>query len=157
MNSQPSRVGATPKAKSEINLHEIDIENLAGSGLLDVDLVREIKSVYMDMVPVNPSDVIVVAAGPQNRRAVYEGWGGAQYVWRAGRDGADIAIAQHFLTISDHARFSHLYLATGDGGLAPLAAKAQKMGLEPTIVTGSGFRSWKLNQYDYISLLDGGC
>jgi hypothetical protein len=134
------------------NLHEIDIENLAGTGYLNVEIVREVKSRYLQSVPVKMGDVVLVAAGPQNKEAVFEGWGRAIYQFRKGKDGADDLLINFVNAIENLSMFSHLYLASGDGKLLEAADKASSHGVESTIVTFVGSKSWKLNKFRSINL-----
>ena len=156
MEQPLDRVIAAIAKSQKIRIHEIDIENLVGNGLVNVYDVRRIHDMYMSTVPVGGSDIVIVAAGPQNKQAVYEGWGNAVYQWRKGKDGADNALADFFFGISSLEKVSHLYLASGDGGLAPVASEAARQGLVTTIVTTNGVRSWKLNVFDSITLTEKG-
>lgn len=137
---------------SDIQLHEVDIENLAGSGLLNAAIVRSIRDRYLQTVPGAANALILVAAGVNNREAVYNGWPGAIYVFRRGANGADLALIDVFDDITDYGRFNHVYLASGDGGLAVLANKAKQLGIGLTVVTQRGGKSWRLNGFPSIHL-----
>lgn len=134
------------------NLHEIDIENLAGTGFLDVETVREVKNRYLKSVPVKKGDIVLVAAGPQNKEAVFEGWGRAIYQFRKGKDGADDLLIDFVNGIENLSVFSHLYIASGDGKLLEAADKARSQGIDSTVVTLAGSKSWKMNKFRSINL-----
>ena len=136
----------------DIELHEVDIENLAGTGMLTKDAVSRIHDEYMLSVPGAASALILVAAGEHNRAAVYNGWRGAIYVFRRGANGADLALIDAFEGIASYEQFDHIYLASGDGGLALLANKAKQLGIGLTVVTQRGGKSWRLNGFPSIHL-----
>ena len=133
-------------------IHITDIENLAGSGWLDVETVSTIHDIYFENVPVKPGDLVVVAAGPHNRRAVYEGWPEAAYQFRKGKSGADLVMAEFFENIQDVEIFSHVFLASGDSDLAPVTSKAAAHGIDVTVVTMNGKKSFALNAFPEIRL-----
>jgi hypothetical protein len=136
-------------------LHEIDIENLAGAGLLSTEVVRKVKALYENAVGVEANDLVVVAAGPQNKGAVFEGWGQAVYKFRKGKDGADDALVSLVDQISDLTMFGHIFIGSGDSKLAQVAEKAKSQGVGATVVTYNGQKSWMLADYAGIQLARG--
>jgi hypothetical protein len=146
------RVIAAIAQGTNLRIHEIDIENLVGNGILNVESVRSVRNKYESAIHLSSRDIVVVAAGPQNKRAVYEGWGNAIYQWRKGKDGADNAMLDFFQGFKNIDVFSHIFIASGDGGLAPIAKEATSHGIDTTIVTMTGQKSWKLNAYESINL-----
>jgi hypothetical protein len=53
-------------------LHEIDIENMVGSGKPTKEAVQTFRHTYTAAVDSLKDDLIIIAAGPQNREAVFE-------------------------------------------------------------------------------------
>lgn len=137
-------------------LHEIDIENLAGAGLLTTEVVKEVKALYESFVGVGANDLVIVAAGPHNKAAVFEGWGQAVYKFRKGKDGADDALISLVDQISDLRMFEHIFIGSGDSKLAQVAEKAKSQGVGATVVTYNGQKSWMLADYAGIQLASKG-
>ncbi len=133
-------------------LHLVDVENLAGTGHLTKEIVRLTRRSYESACAINHGDLVVIAAGPQNRQAVIQGWGNAVYKWQKGKDGADQAILGLFTSIRDLNRYPRVFLATGDGGLAPIAEIASASGLDVTVVTRATACSYKYNKYKTVTL-----
>lgn len=142
-------------ANPECNqIHFVDIENLAGTGLLDTDKVRAVCNNYLDCVPCGNHDLFLVAAGPQNKSAIFEGWSklGSFYQFRKGKDGADNALLTIFQSIENLTQFKKLVLATGDGGLLPIMEVAQAAGVSVTLVTGKGKTNFALRKFPALKL-----
>jgi hypothetical protein len=139
-----------------LRLHEIDIENLAGAGVLSTEMVRDVKKLYERVVGVGSNDVVVVAAGPHNKGAVFEGWGQALYKFKKGKDGADDALVSIVDQISDLSIFDHIFIGSGDSKLVQVAEKAKLHGVGATVVTYNGKRSRMLSGYDSIQLVSKG-
>ncbi len=133
-------------------IHIADIENLAGTGWLSTQLVSQVHDLYFESVDVAAGDLVIIAAGPQNRQAVYQGWHNAAYQFRKGESGADLALVDTVAAIENLQMFSHIFLASGDGDMAPVATRAVELGIGLTVVTHRGQKSWKLNPFASISL-----
>lgn len=142
--------------QSTAGLHLVDVENLAGTGHLTKEIVGQTRRSYEDSCTIDHRDLVVVAAGPQNRQAVIQGWGNAVYKWQKGKDGADHAILGLFTSIRDLSRYTRIFLATGDGGLAPIAEIARALGIDVTVVTRAEACSFKYNQYNTVTLKEVG-
>lgn len=141
-------------AEPSANLHVIDIENLAGTGLVTEPMATDIGRKYADKIGAGASDVFLIAAGPQNKEALFNGWriGRPVFQFRKGKDGADQALLSLFEQIEHPEKFSHIYLASGDGGLAPIAERSTRLGIDLTVVTGKGSTSWKYGRFDNIRM-----
>ena len=140
-----------------VNLHIVDIENLAGTGWLTTPKVKEIGESYVQGTRAEMRDLFILAAGPQNKHALFDGWhqGHPIFQFRKGKDGADQALVSLFGQIEHPEKFNHIYLATGDAGLLPIAEKTAQVGVRFTVVTGVGARSWKYAAYENISIAKG--
>lgn len=139
---------------SKRSLHLIDIENLAGSGLLTKNQVLNVSTEYSRQTHCQRKDLFVVAAGPQNRAAVFQGWNFGVPVcsFRKGKDGADLALVGLFESIEHPEAFEHIYLATGDAGLFSIAEKSRALGVELTLVSGRGSKSRRYNSLTTVTL-----
>jgi hypothetical protein len=138
--------------QSTAGLHLVDVENLAGTGHLTKEIVRRTRKSYENACAINYGDLVVIAAGPQNRQAVIQGWGNAVYKWQKGKDGADQAILGLFTSIKELERYQRIFLATGDGGLVSIAEIANASGLEVTVVTREKACSYKYNKYKTVTV-----
>jgi hypothetical protein len=138
-----------------LRLHEIDIENLVGTGKPTREQVQAIRKRYRSLVPELDRDLVVLAAGPQNRYAVIEGWPGAIYIFKKGADGADEALVDFYNQIEDKSIFTDLFIASGDNKFASVCTAASRDGIRTTVVLGAGKKSWKLRASNSISLLSG--
>ena len=153
MNSKLDKLIAVGTAAEHPSIHFVDIENLCGCGKVNKAQVMQARLKYEKAVSPRFGDVICVAAGPQNRRAVYEGWGKAIYVWRKGPDGADNALLDTFHNIERVSKFSHVIIGSGDGGLTPIAAESRALGITVTVVVRSQRGcSNRLRQFAVVNL-----
>lgn len=126
-------------------LHEIDIENLVGNGKPTRKQVQAVKENYGLAVQGLENDLVILAAGPQNRIAVMQGWPGAIYMFRKGKDGADAALVDFFNQIEDKTIFTDLFVASGDNRFSTIIHSATQKGIKTTLVIGTGEKSSRLN------------
>jgi uncharacterized LabA/DUF88 family protein len=63
------------------------------------------------------------------------GWPNARYLVRSGKDGADIRLAEVMVDERIADRFDHVYIASGDGGLAPFVASLGAHGVRTVAVS----------------------
>jgi hypothetical protein len=135
-------------------LHIIDIENLAGTGMLDMQSVRAVCVEYMKSINCSIHDVFLIAAGPQNRVSAFDGWylGQRIFKFQKGTDGADEALKLMFQQIGNLSSFERVYLGSGDHGLASIAKKSKELGVAVTVVTGYGALSKQLRKYEHIQM-----
>jgi hypothetical protein len=150
-NETMDKLIATMAKIEHPQIHLVDIENLIGSGRFNTWQVRKAKHLYEKMVHPLASDIVIIAAGPQNKRAIYEGWGHALYCWRKGKDGADQALLSFFGHLEKPRTFSAVYLGSGDGGLAPIAHVTTQLGVPFTVVARGSNCSWKLKKFNVIN------
>lgn len=134
-------------------VHLIDIENLCGYGIPTVNDIRRAREIYEEEVGIQEEDLVLIAAGTQNKAAVRAAWPTASHIFRPGANGADIAIAQ-FICESRalNSRFSRAFLGSGDGGLAPYVGHLSAKGLDTIIVSRPSALSWKMSSFDLIEI-----
>jgi hypothetical protein len=138
-------------------LHLVDLENLSGSGTLEADGVGQVCADYITETGARPTDAFLIAAGPQNRQAAFDGWrfGNPVFKFQKGKDGADQALLAMFGQFQALENFNHFFLATGDAGLASIAEKVVQKGVPFTLVTGRGRRSSRYKGYPSIQITKG--
>jgi hypothetical protein len=134
-------------------VHLIDIENLCGFGIPSAADISRAREIYEDEVGIQDGDLVLVAAGTQNKAAVRSAWPTATHIFRPGANGADIAIAQ-FICESETLtnRFGRAFLGSGDGGLAPYVNHLNARGLDTIVVSRPSALSWKMNAFDHIAI-----
>lgn len=139
---------------NDVCLHFIDVENIAGSGLLTVEGVKSLCTRYVLQSHAKPSDLFFVAAGPQNATAVREGWKAGQtfYQFRKGKDGADLALVNFYQNIEHVEAYKGIFVASGDHSLEPIAQGSARRGVPVTVVTGKGGLSRVFEGYDHLSV-----
>lgn len=135
-------------------IHLLDVENLVGSGILTEYQVHELCDDYVRCTNCEADDLFLLAAGPQNRSAAVNGWsfGYSLYKFKKGKDGADQALVYLFEQIENPEKYSQIYLATGDGGLASIAETVNRLGIDLTVVSGKGKVSSEYRGYKHIKL-----
>lgn len=97
-------------------IHLIDIENLCGQPVVTVERAREARAAYENRITIGEHDLIVVASSRMSAFAAYAVWPEARRLWRDGKDGADICLAQVITFEGLPERFNRVVLASGDGG-----------------------------------------
>jgi len=114
-------------------LHLVDVENLCGSGLLTVELVRAARAMYLSQAFVGVDDVIVVGAGALNKQVLAFGWPGARMVVRSGPDGADLALCEEIECSRYCETYSEVVVGSGDHIFAEPIGVLTGKGLKVTV------------------------
>ena len=128
--------------KRSLNL--IDIESMVGSGNICEDQVARIRSRYQQVVRPGQLDQFYVTSSHHNMAATCFGWPQSERKFKSGKDGADILLAQRMLESDIKDKFSHVYLATNDGGLADFVTNLMNSGVKVTLVGTHGRMSYRL-------------
>jgi hypothetical protein len=136
------------------NIHFLDLENLLGTGLFHELDVQKIRSEYVSKVGAKADDLYFIAAGPQNRGSVVNGWswGNSFFQFPKGKDGADMALVAVFEAIQEPECFRNIYVGSGDFLLSQITKKATLRNIPVTVVTGKGAQSKSLKAYKTIQL-----
>lgn len=144
------RSRSMPREFRDRALHLVDIENLTGMRLPDPPAVHRERVALTGAVPFGAGDLVVVGSSHAAALASFEGWGpstdgwgGPRFVWRSGRDGADLALLG-VLEEDVTARFQHVVIASGDGIFADAASRLGAVGCAVTVVAREGGISWRL-------------
>lgn len=130
--------------KAKRSIHLIDIENLCFSGDLTVEMVTEVREAYFAQVNPSSDDLFVIAASHHNMEAAAFGWPGGFHGFRSGKDGADILLARMMVEDDLADRFDKVFLASGDGGLAPFAAALIAKGCHVQAISRTESMSWAM-------------
>ena len=131
-------------------VHLIDVENLVGAGKLTAPMVAQARKTYMKAVNPAQTDLVVVASGVNNARAVFEGWPSATYRQRKGKDGADLSLVAFFEGIEHPERFEKVFVASGDAALASVADRASQHGSKVVIVSRAIACSYAFKNYPVL-------
>lgn len=139
---------------NDVCLHFVDVENIAGSGLLTVEGVERLCKNYVAQSHAKSCDLFFVAAGPQNAMAVREGWKAGQtfYQFRKGKDGADLALVNFYQNIEHVEKYKGIFVASGDHSLEPIAEGSTRRGVPVTVVTGKGGLSRVFSGYAHLAV-----
>jgi hypothetical protein len=117
-------------------IHLIDIENLCMVPNPSEAQVAAARSAYFAKVNPGANDLFhVTVSSKSNLLPVVFGWAGASHAFREGHDGADILLAELMLEGNLGERFEKVYVASGDGGLAPFVSHLIAAGVEVEIVS----------------------
>lgn len=124
------------QARAQRSVHLIDIENLCGESNPTVEHVALARAAYFEKVQPGEHDLFFVTVSSKaNLEAAVFGWGQASFSCLEGHDGADILLAKMMLEDNLENRFGKVYLASGDGGLAPFARSLMNKGVEVEVVS----------------------
>ena len=117
------------------SIHLIDIENLCCESNPTTEHVRQARDAYFEKIRPGENDLFfVTVSSKSNLEAAVFGWGHASFSCQEGHDGADILLAKMMLEDDLENRFDKVYLASGDGGLAPFARSLISKGVEVEVV-----------------------
>ncbi len=122
--------------RSKRTLHLIDIENLCGESNPTLAQVVAMNVAYKDLLNPQKEDLFfVTVSSTNNLEAAMFGWPGAKVACLEGHDGADILLANELMNSKTSEMFENIFLASGDGGLAPFVSRAKSQGCKVTIVS----------------------
>ena len=117
------------------SIHLIDIENLCCESNPTTEHVKQARDAYFEMIQPGDNDLFFVTVSSKNNlEAAVFGWGQASFSCQEGHDGADILLAKMMLEDDLENRFDKVYLASGDGGLAPFARALISKGVDVEVV-----------------------
>ena len=122
--------------REDRTLHLLDVENLCGTPAFTEDDLIEVQRRYSALIPIGPSDLVVLAASHYRARELLFGWTNARHLLRSGPDGADLRLLEVINNENVGARFSHVVIGSGDGIFQPACEFLQAQGAEVTIVSG---------------------
>lgn len=131
-------------------LHLIDVENLCGTPAFTEDDLIEIQRRYADLVPIGPSDLVVLAASHLRSRELLFGWTAARHLLRSGPDGADRCLLDVIYNEGIETRFTRVVIGSGDGIFRSACDFLQRRHLTVAIVSRN-LRSMALSLQSGVS------
>ena len=130
----PQRAGARRRFPAR-RLHLVDIENLAGDSLPNLNQVRQAHGLYADCLAFGAMDQVEVASSHLTLLNAALGWPHAHYRVRSGPDGADLALLDVLRHENVAQRFTHVAIGSGDHLFAEQAAHLAAQGIWVTVVS----------------------
>ena len=117
-------------------LHVLDVENLLGGTYFAPDDVHDLRAGYVLATVMSPDAQVVVGASA-NASAISGGvgWPGSGVRIRRGPNGADLALVEVLEQEDASSRFERIYIGSGDGIFAPVAAALAGLGVYVTVVS----------------------
>ena len=117
-------------------LHVVDVENLLGGTYFAPADVRRLRVDYSIATAMGATcQVVVAASADEPAMACGLGWPEAGLRLHRGPDGADLALLDVLLNEDVANRFQRIYIGSGDGIFAPVAAGLARRGVEVTVVS----------------------
>lgn len=114
----------------------IDIENIVGGGVEKPVQVFAAQAALTAAIGQRPDDHIILGCGRFSVAVVGFEWKGSpRLVFRAGRDGADLALLDVLETERVGERFSEVVLVSGDGIFAEAVSRLGGEGVGVTVVS----------------------
>lgn len=114
----------------------VDIENVLGGTRFDSRQVARARREIMVLAGIAPEAQVTIATSADlPLLEAHVGWPGARLLWRRGKDGADLALADVALNENLIDRFDRVVLASGDGIFAVVATWLQQHGVAVTVVS----------------------
>lgn len=139
------RVELRKSDKSARRLFVVDIENAVGSGTIDEESCRSVRSRIERTYRPGDSDLTVIGVSHKNNLFPAHAWNGARVVIEQGHNGADLALESVLSNENVEERFGEVIIVSGDGlspsrppGLGPWAS-----GSRWTPAPGSWPGSWR--------------
>ena len=114
----------------------VDVENLLGGTHFTAAEVDTLRPQVIEAAGVNghSAQVTVAASAGAALLEAGLGWSGARCVWRKGKDGADLALADVALNEGVAQRYGRVVICSGDGLFAVVARFLSEAGVSVTVV-----------------------
>lgn len=110
-------------------LHLIDIENLIGGPRAELPAIYQVRSCYLNTVPIREDDHFVIGANPQVAPFAAEFWPPAELVAMRGPNGADIALIERVKDVPFVASlYDRIVIGSGDGVFVHVAWAYRRKG-----------------------------
>jgi putative NIF3 family GTP cyclohydrolase 1 type 2 len=122
----------------------IDIENLAATPSPSIQEVRMVMSALRDVVPQYDDAQCVVACSHHAARTVAFAFPAGRRLWRSGRNGADLALAEVLENERVDERFGRVTICSGNGIFASSAARLARANVDVTVVSLEGHMAARL-------------
>jgi len=126
-------------------LHILDVENLLGGTYFAPEDVCDLRAGYLLATAMSTNaQVVVGASADASAISGGVGWPGSGLRLRRGPNGADLALVDVLEHDDVTNRFERIYIGSGDGIFAPVAAELAQHGVDVTVVSRRAALSAKL-------------
>ena len=119
--------------KSARKLFVVDIENAVGTGVIDEESCKSVKSRIERTYRPGDSDLTVVGVSHKNNLFPAHAWDGARVVIREGHNGADLALEDVLVNENVEGRFGEVVIVSGDGLFSEQASRLRSLGVRVTV------------------------
>ena len=119
--------------KATRKLFVVDIENAVGTGKIDEESCKLVRSRIERFYKPGYSDLTVIGVSHKNNLFPAHSWDGARVVLMEGHDGADLALENVLTNESVETRFGEVVIISGDGLFASQAARLKSLGIRVTV------------------------
>ena len=119
--------------KSARKLFVVDIENAVGTGMIDEESCKGVKSRIERTYHPGGSDLTFVGVSHKNNLFPAHAWDGARVVIREGHNGADLALEDVLINENVENRFSEVVIVSGDGLFSEQASRLRTLGVRVTV------------------------
>ena len=119
--------------KSARKLFVVDIENAVGTGVIDEESCKSVKSRIERTYRPGDSDLTVVGVSHKNNLFPAHAWDGARVVIREGHNGADLALEGVLINENVENRFGEVVIVSGDGLFSEQASRLRSLGVRVTV------------------------
>lgn len=119
--------------KSARKLFVVDIENAVGTGVIDEESCKGVKSRIERTYHPGGGDLTVVGVSHKNNLFPAHAWDGARVVIREGHNGADLALEDVLINENVENRFGEVVIVSGDGLFSEQASRLRSMGVRVTV------------------------
>ena len=135
-HSPERRVPRAKHVPAGRGLHLDDIENLMGGPRADLPAIYQVRSCYLDTVPIGENDHFVIGANPQIAPFARVFWPSAELVAMRGPNGADIALIERVKDVPFVASlYDRIVIGSGDGVFVHVARAYRYYGLKVEVVS----------------------
>ena len=116
----------------------VDIENLVGGMVANVEQARVVKAAVVRAIDLRADEQVIVASCHLGAVSAGLGWSKSRLLVQSGPDGADLALLEVIATENLAARFTEVVLVSGDGIFTQAVAALTNAGARVTLVALAG-------------------
>jgi len=135
----PPKKRSTPR-----RLVATDIENINGGAVSDPALAHAALCEIAECIGLVEGEQVVIGVGPSSLVAAAMSRPNARFVMRRGLDGADLALIDVLEEENIAERFDEVFIVSGDGVFAKVAAQLASAGVNVTVVARANHLSKRL-------------
>ncbi len=127
-------------------LHLIDIENQLGTGCIKAAEITKFMALYRDVARMREADHVIIAVSSSDGllELAKAHTGPCRYLYKIGKDGADLELQNVMLLENIAERFDRIVLASGDGGFIDAVLALGQKDAYVTVIGRAGHISKRL-------------